>query len=502
VYIGETVSEDKLESNAALDAPEASGTRGSISAPRPSGSGRHEGEDPLIGKVIEDRVRIVRTIARGGMGKVYYAEQIALGRPCAVKVLDVRMAGGDANEYAKRFLLEASVSSKLTHPNVVTIFDYGKSEDGTCWLAMEYLEGKTLANELKTGGRLAPDRAISIARQVCRALREAHALGVVHRDLKPGNVFLAKHDDEGDFVKVLDFGLVKETHPPEDGNTGAHGGVTQIGQVMGSPRYMAPEQVQGKPVDARTDIYALGCVMYAMLTGKPPFDKPNEMTTMMAHVSEPVPGMGAVAPGLMLPEGLEGIVLKCLAKDPKDRFNSMEELLAALKLHGPMVSATTGSGVHVAAMMPPDVRASIPSGVPDPTPRPSNAKWLVLLAVLALGAGGFFLWKRSTSSEEDGPRPAVSVTAPPPPVTTSAPAPPPPPVATIVLRVETEPPGAKVKEDDAEVCAATPCDIEYKGDQADAGIEHLLVIQKPHYKVEKKLVHAGGGPVVIKLRPN
>jgi serine/threonine-protein kinase len=496
------VSEDKVESGAAPDAPEASGTRGSISSPRPAPARQNDGEDPLIGKVIEDRVRIVRTIARGGMGKVYYAEQIALGRPCAVKVLDVRMAGGDAGEYARRFLLEASVSSKLTHPNVVTIFDYGKSEDGTCWLAMEYLEGKTLAQELKQNGRLAPDRAISIARQVCRALREAHALGVVHRDLKPGNVFLARHDDEGDFVKVLDFGLVKETHP-DDGSAGA--GVTQIGQVMGSPRYMAPEQVQGRPVDARTDIYALGCVMYAMLTGKPPFDKPNEMTTMMAHVSEPVSGMADVVPGLMLPEGLEGIVLKCLAKRPEDRFSSMEELLAALKLHGPMVSATTGSGVHVAAMMPPEVRSLVTSTTPEPTPRPSGSgKWIALVALLVLGAGGF-LWWRSNSAGDEEPRPAASVTPPPLPTasTTASPtASAPPPVPTIKLRVETDPPGARVKEDDAEVCAATPCDIEYKGDQADGGIEHLLVIIKPHYKVEKKLVHAGGAPVVIKLRPN
>src|SRR5207247_1742834 len=162
------------------------------------------GEDPLLGRVINERIRIVKAIARGGMGKVYLAEQVTMmNRPCAVKVLDKRVAEIEGNDFVKRFLLEASVTSKLTHPNAVTIFDYGETEDGICYIAMELLEGRTLAEEIKKTGRLLPERAIHVARQAARALREAHQMGVVHRDMKPGNIFLVKRDDEDDFVKVL-----------------------------------------------------------------------------------------------------------------------------------------------------------------------------------------------------------------------------------------------------------------------------------------------------------
>ena len=180
------------------------------STPPPVAAAMRDDDDPLIGTVLMDRVRIERAIARGGMGKVYYGEQVRMKRPCAIKILDPRLAGGgDAAEFGRRFLLEASVSAKLTHPNVVTIFDYGETEDGRCFIAMEYLEGRTLSDELKKSGPISAERAIHITRQVSRALREAHTLGVVHRDMKPGNVFLLKQDDDDDFVKVLDFGLVK-----------------------------------------------------------------------------------------------------------------------------------------------------------------------------------------------------------------------------------------------------------------------------------------------------
>ena len=205
------------------------------------GHGFGDEDDPLLGTVLLDRVRIERPIARGGMGKVYYGEQVGMKRPCAIKILDPRLAGGgDAVEFARRFLLEASTAAKLTHPNVVTIFDYGETADGGCFIAMEYLEGRSLSDELKKHGAVSPERAIHIARQVCRALREAHALGVVHRDMKPGNVFLVKQDDDDDFVKVLDFGLVKETSPndapgshadrPDHGLAALHGARAGAGQ--------------------------------------------------------------------------------------------------------------------------------------------------------------------------------------------------------------------------------------------------------------------------------
>ena len=234
-------------------------------------------DDPRIGTVLLDRVRIDRPIARGGMSIVYYGEQVRMKRPCAIKVLSPRR-GVDHADFARRFQLEASVAARLTHPNTVTIFDYGETDDGTCFIAMEYLQGRSLAEEVKRVGALSPDRAIHIGRQVCRALREAHALGVVHRDLKPGNVLLVRQDDDDDFVKVLDFGLVKDIRRPG----GEVDDRMEIGQLVGSPRYMAPEQVRGRPVDARADVYALGATIYTMLTGRPPFDRRTELATMMA----------------------------------------------------------------------------------------------------------------------------------------------------------------------------------------------------------------------------
>jgi serine/threonine protein kinase len=449
-------------------------------------------EDPLIGSVLNDRVRIIRAIARGGMGKVYLGEQVGLGRPCAVKVLDPRLiAGADTHEFHKRFLLEASITSKLTHPNAVTIFDYGQNVDGTCFIAMEYLEGRTLSAELKAVRRLPPERAISIARQVCRALREAHLLGVVHRDMKPGNVFLVKrkNDEEDDFVKVLDFGLVKETKPTDDG---IH---TQIGQIMGSPRYMAPEQIQGGHVDARTDIYSLGVVLYTMLAGKTPFERNNEMATMMAHVSEPVPPLAQVIPDVTLPNGLDGFVMKCLAKKPEDRFSSMEEVLVAMKLQGPMAWLSSGSGPHAAM----SVQASV-SSLKPPQPASKLPAIVAALAVIAMGIGAVVLLQaRGDRDVATGAPPAgpIAHTALAPP-TVSAP-PPPKPVPTRTLRIVTEPPGARVKEDDLEICASTPCEVVYKGDAAGEKVEHLLVITKPGYRVERKLAKATPEPFELKL---
>src|SRR5579871_840452 len=165
--------------------------------------------DPLIGRVINERFKITGVIAKGGMGKVYRAEQAPLGRICAVKVLNPSYSGSQDPEFHKRFFLEASTASKLTHPNTVTIFDYGKTSDDIYFMAMEYLEGRTLHRAIREATFLPEERVVHIARQICRALREAHGIGVIHRDLKPANIFLVEHGDEADFVKLLDFGLVK-----------------------------------------------------------------------------------------------------------------------------------------------------------------------------------------------------------------------------------------------------------------------------------------------------
>src|ERR1700736_2936935 len=296
--------------------------------------------DPLIGRTINDRFKISALIARGGMGKVYRAEQAPLGRVCAIKVLNPNYAGEHDPEFHKRFFLEASIASKLTHPNTVTIFDYGRTDDDIYYMAMEYLEGHTLHRAIREAGCFPEERAAHIARQICRALREAHSLGVIHRDLKPANIFLVEHGDETDFVKVLDFGLVKdvsEGKPAEE--------LTQTGLFMGSPKYMAPEQIRGDRVDARTDIYALGIIMYEMITGKVPFDRPNSVNILMAHVNEEAPALRVMNPNINISPQIEETIGRCMAKDVDQRFRSMDEVLAALKRVGGGTMTATISGV-------------------------------------------------------------------------------------------------------------------------------------------------------------
>ena len=465
------------------------------SAPPPvPGAGRpvQDEEDPLLGSVLADRVRVERAIARGGMGKVYYGEQVSMRRPCAIKVLDPRVGGGaDAAEFARRFLLEASTAAKLTHPNVVTIFDYGETAAGACFIAMEYLEGRSLSEELKKHGRVSPERAIHIAKQVCRALREAHALGVVHRDMKPGNVFLLKQDDDDDFAKVLDFGLVKETSANDSQDH------TQVGQIMGSPRYMAPEQVQGKAVDARTDIYSLGAMLYAMLAGKPPFDKATELATMMAQVSDPPLPFASVAPDLVLPPGLEALVMKCLAKNPDDRFSSMEELITALKLRpGPMTTSSESGGHTKSPLLA--APATTDSVRESGSGKRRSALPFVLIVAAVVGAAltAALLTRQDLTSARSVPTPSSRPLPPPPP---APPPPPPPPKVTATLHVETDPPGAKVKEEGDLVCEATPCDIVYSGEQADPTYEHLLTFLKADFKLERKLVKVSGAPLSVRM---
>src|SRR5688572_3620930 len=285
--------------------------------------------DPLIGRVVADRFKIVSLIARGGMGKVYRAEQAPLGRLCAVKVLNPNYNGDADPEFHQRFFREASITSQISHPNSVTIFDYGKTDDEVYYMAMEYLEGQTLHHALREGGPMQEERVGRIAAQICRALREAHALDVIHRDLKPANIFLTRHGDDEDFVKVLDFGLVKHlSERPEEQ-------LTQTGLFMGSPKYMAPEQIQGGHVDARTDIYSLGIIMYEMLAGKVPFDRATSVNILMAHVGEPPPPMREVNPNLVCSPTFEELVMRCISKDPQQRFRTMEEVLVSIKrAHG------------------------------------------------------------------------------------------------------------------------------------------------------------------------
>ena len=290
--------------------------------------------DPLLGRVINDRYKIVEQIGHGGMGRVYKALQAPLDRLVALKVLG---AGHDRDpNFYKRFFLEASVTAKLTHPNTITLYDYGRTEDGIFFIAMEYLNGRTLSGAMQQDGPLAQERVIHIAQQICRSLREAHALGIIHRDLKPANVMLLRQHDDHDFVKVLDFGLVKFFH-----GENPEGDITNAGTFMGSPHYIAPEQARNQSPDQRCDIYSTGVLLYHMLTGKVPFTAAAPVDIILKHLHEaPVP------PRQLRPdhiaEELNDVVLKCMAKSREERFQSMDELLAQLKAVRTKVTGMAG----------------------------------------------------------------------------------------------------------------------------------------------------------------
>ena len=265
--------------------------------------------------------RLVRKLGEGGMGEVYLAEHQLLKRPCALKLIKAE-AGSDPIALA-RFEREVQSAARLSHPNTIEIYDYGHTDDGTFYYVMEYLQGLSLSELIRRDGPLPPGRVIYLFRQVCAGLAEAHRLGLVHRDLKPGNVFLAVRGGESDVAKVLDFGLVKLTRDP---------GAAELSSdmtVSGTPLYMAPEQAVGdRSLDARADIYALGAMMYYALTGQPPFTGESAFAIMMAQARDPVVPPSQVRPGI--PDDLEQVVLRCLAKAPAGRYPSVRALGDAL----------------------------------------------------------------------------------------------------------------------------------------------------------------------------
>ncbi len=318
----------------------------------------NRGADPLVGRVINDRFRVLALIARGGMGRVYRAEQQPLGRLVALKVLAHSEDDNDP-DFQQRFFLEAATCAKLRHGNTVTVFDYGRTDDDVYFIAMELLEGRTLRQAMTQDGPFSPGRATHVALQIGRSLREAHGMGVTHRDLKPGNVFLIRQDEESDFVKVLDFGLVKTKDRDVE--------LTQTGQFMGSPKYIAPEQIRGREVDGRADVYSLGVLLYEMLTGKPPFKRDTTVDTLMAHIQDPVPPMAETNPEVVVPQALEAVVLRCLRKPRDDRFPSMDALMTALKAAASMTEMSLPPGGISSTGMP------IIDGPPGPPPGPLEA---------------------------------------------------------------------------------------------------------------------------------
>jgi eukaryotic-like serine/threonine-protein kinase len=283
--------------------------------------------DPLVGRILGERYRVLAIIGEGGMGTVYRVEHVVLGKRMAVKVLRPEFSGDE--DLVRRFQREAAAASRVGQENIVDVTDFGRTREGNLYFVMEELEGRSLAALLHEVGPLPFERSARILAQVCRALAAAHAHGIVHRDLKPDNVLVMRGEDGHDFVKVVDFGISKS---PGEGSDR----ITRAGTIIGTPEYMAPEQGSAASVDHRADVYGFGILAYEVLTGTVPFQGPTAVATLVEHQTRAPEPPGQRRAGL--PPALEQMILRALRKKPQDRQQSMgevgEELSAVLAAYG------------------------------------------------------------------------------------------------------------------------------------------------------------------------
>lgn len=393
--------------------------------------GKH-GLEP--GALIGGRYRVAAALARGGMGAVFEAWDERLERTVAVKVLRVELAE-DANAHA-RFERETRLVARLTHPNLALVLDFGTMPDGAPYLVMERVPGITWTTLLQTQGRVAPARAVELVRQVLDGLGAAHAAGIVHRDLKPGNVMVFATGEGREMVKVLDFGIACLTEST------TYMRLTATGAILGTPSYMAPEQTQGARVDARTDVYGVGVLLYCLVAGRRPFEGPDAAAVLEAIVGQAPPPLARIAPEV--PPAVVAVIERALAKRPEDRFQSAAEMSRALldaldaPRHAPRVSHPVMQPARLTAMtpLPPTPsRPTVPpvaavSSAPPAWTRglppwlAAAAPWIaalsVLLVVLIVGITtlvtfGVFVWAAPTSGAEPvASAPLVPVAAPAP----------------------------------------------------------------------------------------
>lgn len=296
----------------------------SAETPIPAASQLSSPSDPLIGSSIFGDYIIRKKLGEGGMGSVYLAENSNIEQSIAVKVLHGEAA--QSAELVQRFNREAKVICKLTHPNIIRVFIFGRTPNDTIFLAMEYVEGRTLRDVIEADGHIETLRAISLMRQCLHALTEAHELGIIHRDLKPDNIMLTSFRDVDEFVKILDFGIAKIKDQPGSMNQK----LTQAGVVYGTPEYLSPEQAQAKELDGRSDVYSMGIILYEMVTGVVPFHSSTAVAILAAHVYDAPQPPTSVAKHVLHPK-LDSIIAKALNKDPKGRYQSAMEFLADLE---------------------------------------------------------------------------------------------------------------------------------------------------------------------------
>lgn len=419
----------------------------------------------LVGTVLSQRYRVLKKLGEGGMGSVYLAEHTTINKKLAIKVLSPDFS--QKPDLVDRFLQEARAASMIDQENVVEITDFGTVPGGTVFFVMEYLNGEDLAATIKREGPLPWERVRPIILQICDALAAAHDAGIIHRDMKPENCYRIRRGSNPDFIKVLDFGIAKVNSDESDGSGGRN--LTRTGMIFGTPEYMSPEQAKGERVDHRVDIYAVGIILYELLTGRVPFIADTFMGTLTKHMFEAPPSPASVAPGVHVPPEVEAIILKALQKERDYRFQSMGEMANAIR--------AVGTGAAPVAVMPEQLAPPTPGriryatrdgetivddGELDMPPR--RSPWPIIGGIVAaavlLGGVGFYAsgrWKPATSTDDPGASQMATNDAPklvvpetdapqvddPPageknePAVAEPPPEPPPPPTTVALRVET-----------------------------------------------------------------
>ena len=396
--------------------------------------------DPFIGTVVGERYRIVSRIGVGGMGAVYRAEHTMMRRDLAIKVLLPELSGKE--EFARRFEREAESASRLDHPNIITTTDFGRTGDGSLFLAMEFLAGTSLGAAI-AAGPMPVERALAIERQILRGLDHAHAAGVVHRDLKPENIMLVERDGQRDFVKILDFGIAKVTEPQSGGQA-----LTQAGVIFGTPEYLSPEQALGETVDARADIYAAGVILYEMLAGRRPFESEDKVKIISMHLAHAPPRVRDVSPSVDLPLPLEQAVLQAMEKSRENRFATAAAFMQALD--DAEVESRRDDEFAGGATIP---QIDLPRPARGPRPLP------VAIALLVVAVGGLTI-KRRIAHHRMGVAPLA--------VRPAQPAPPPPDLAAEMKKVEAW------LEDDNTAAARVALEAMLTSRPKDARVRYML----------------------------
>jgi len=357
--------------------------------------------DDIIGSVIADRYHVLRKLGEGGMGQVYLAEHIKMGRMSAIKVMTASLVH-DADAVG-RFNREAANASKISHPNIAAIYDFGETSDGLIYLAMEFVEGESLTKLCEALGAIPAPRAAEIARQAANALEAAHERGIVHRDLKPDNIMISRGREGADLVKVVDFGIAKAAE-------GAGQKVTRTGLVVGTPEYMSPEQLTGDTLDGRSDLYALALVTFNMLTGTLPFTGQTTQEALLKRLTDRPLSLSEARPDLKWPAQMQQVLDKALSRLAADRYQHASEFGAAL------VASVAG--------MPADALQSVPTPQVAATPTPSSAPApaaaarsytvpaVLAVALIVVVAGALFARSRNARAPQDAAAASAPVSTP------------------------------------------------------------------------------------------